>query len=72
MWLKSIIPLLKSARREFIESAFMNSATFPSTNDETLFMKEKISKIAVATTAEIIWFPERDEPSIPMAKAAAP
>ena len=50
----------------------MNSAGAPSINDETLFINVNISNIAVATTADTIWLPERDEPSIPIARAAAP
>ena len=50
----------------------MNSATEPSTREETRLMNENISKIAVATTADTIWFPDNDEPSMPIARAAAP
>jgi len=35
-------------------------------------MKENMSKIAVATTADTIWFPDKDEPNMPIASAAAP
>ena len=72
MWPTSITPLLKSDNLEFIDKAFMNSATEPSTREDTRIMKEKFSKTAVATTAETIWFPYSDEPNMPIARAAAP
>ena len=50
----------------------MNSATEPSTKDDTRLMKENMSNIAVATTADTIWFPDKDEPNMPIASAAAP
>ena len=43
MWPTSITPLLKSDNLEFIDKAFMNSATEPSTREETRLMKEKFS-----------------------------
>ncbi len=72
MWLVSIIPLEKSVNLWSIDNEFRNVAAVPSTRDATASINEKITRIAIDTTAATIWLPDRDDPSMPMDKAAAP
>ena len=67
-----MMPLEKSVNLWSIDSAFKKLAAVPSTSDATASINENMTRIAIETTSATIWFPDRDEPNIPIDKAAAP